>query len=170
MGYSGRVRKIVLIIHDVRSAHNVGSLLRSADGLGVDKVFITGFTPYPSSDADSRLPHVAARAESQIHKTALGAEHSVNWRHYDDINACFDELKSQKYLIAALEQTPSAQPLNRFTPDSDVALVVGNEISGLPTQLLERVALHLQIPMLGGKESFNVAVAGAIALYHLRYS
>jgi 23S rRNA (guanosine2251-2'-O)-methyltransferase len=138
------MRQIVLIIHDVRSAHNVGSLLRTAEGLGIKEVLISGYSPYPPIKDDGRLPHLAQKTGRQIAKTALGAEDSISWRHIDDLAMSLDELSARDFVIAALEQT-------------DVAS-------------LKLAGIHLAIPMLGRKESFNVSAAAAMALYHLRYS
>lgn len=162
-------RKIILIIHNVRSAHNVGSLLRTADGLGIQRVYLSGYTPYPKLAKDDRLPHIAERVDSQIHKTALGAETTVNWQKAD-IESLLEALPEEDYLIAALEQTSSAIRLDEFKPPQRIALVIGNEINGLEPRLLRSAATHLEIPMLGAKESFNVAAAAAMALYHLRFS
>jgi tRNA G18 (ribose-2'-O)-methylase SpoU len=164
------MRDIVLIIHNVRSAHNVGSLLRTADGLGVKKVVISGYSPYPKFSGDTRLPHIAAKAGRSIAKTSLGAEASVKWDYVDGLSETRADLSSEGYLIAALEQTDSAIDLSKFEPPPKVALVVGNEVDGLDRHTLESAKIHLKIPMLGSKESFNVSVAGAMALYHLRYS
>jgi len=164
------MRQIVLIIHNVRSAHNVGSLLRTADGLGLDKVIISGYSPYPVTQNDTRLPHLAQKTASQIAKTALGAENSVVWSRIDDLDEAINDLAARGFTIAALEQTKTAKPLNNYRPPDKIALIVGNEITGIDERLLEMANAHLMIPMLGNKESFNVAVAGAMALYHLRYS
>jgi 23S rRNA (guanosine2251-2'-O)-methyltransferase len=164
------VRQIILIIHNVRSAHNAGSLLRTADGLGVEKVIISGYSPYPKHESDVRLPHLAAKTHRQIQKTALGAETSINWEQITEIDAYLSRLKSRGFVIAALEQTAAAIPLNQYVPAEKIALLVGNEVGGLEPKLLNKADVHLQIPMLGAKESFNVSVAGAMALYHLRFA
>jgi 23S rRNA (guanosine2251-2'-O)-methyltransferase len=163
------VRQIILIIHNVRSAHNAGSLLRTADGLGIERVIFSGYTPYPQSENDSRLPHLAQKTGRQIQKTALGAEKTVPWQRTGDIKTELVGLLGLGYQTAALEQTPTAIPLAEFKPPPKIALIVGNEISGLEPEVLSSVAVHLQIPMLGTKESFNVAAAAAMALYHLRF-
>jgi tRNA G18 (ribose-2'-O)-methylase SpoU len=163
------MRRIVLVVHNVRSTHNIGSILRTADGLGIERVYLSGYTPYPKSPGDTRLPHVSDRAKKQIAKTALGAEHQVKWQHQPDIHNLISELKSQGFLIAALEQTAEAINLASFKPVDKMALIVGSEIGGLPREVLEAAEVHISIPMLGGKESLNVSVASAIALYHLRW-
>lgn len=164
------MRHLVLIAHNLRSCHNVGSLLRTADGLGLKSVYLTGYTPYPASDHDSRLPHEAARVDARINKTALGAQNYVQWRHEVDINKIIDQLMADGYAIAALEQSPTAIDLPSYDGPPKTALIVGREIQGLEPEVLSRSHVILQIPMLGRKESFNVVQAAAMALYHLRFN
>jgi tRNA G18 (ribose-2'-O)-methylase SpoU len=163
------MRRIVLVVHDVRSAHNVGSLLRTADGLGVETVYFSGYTPYPEAPDDSRLPHIRTRISNQIHKTALGAEDALSWKHEADPVNLLGRLRKDGYSIVALEQTLDSQTLADYRPNANVVLLVGNEVTGLDAEMLKKIDLCLEIPMLGRKESFNVSVAAAIALYHLRY-
>ncbi|MBX4190898.1 TrmH family RNA methyltransferase [Candidatus Saccharibacteria bacterium] len=160
--------RIVLVIHNVRSALNVGSLLRTAEGFAVNEVYITGYTPYPEAKDDQRLPHHRRRTALQIHKTALGAEYLMNWHHQPNIKQCLERLSQNGYMLVGLEQTPDALDLNKFNPKQDLALIVGNEVTGLEKTVLKQMDQHLQIPMSGRKESFNVAIAAGIALYHLR--
>ncbi len=160
---------LVLVVHNVRSAHNVGSLLRTADGLGVAKVYLTGYTPYPLAPDDERLPHLARKVAAQIDKTALGAGQSVAWEHQADIAAALAALRSEDYKLAALEQAPGSTALPDYTPADKLAIVVGREVEGLEPEVLAGCDLVLEIPMFGSKESFNVAVAAAIALYHCRF-
>jgi 23S rRNA (guanosine2251-2'-O)-methyltransferase len=163
------MNKLVVIIHDVRSCHNVGSILRSADGFGVDKVYLTGYTPYPLQPNDKRLPHISQKMERQINKTALGAQNNVSWKHFENIVDLLNILRSTGYLISALEQTKSAQKINSFQTKQPLALIVGSETTGLSPEIIKLTDIQLEIPMLGQKESFNVAVAAGIALYHLSY-
>jgi 23S rRNA (guanosine2251-2'-O)-methyltransferase len=160
--------KIVLVLHNIRSTHNVGSILRSSDGFGVARVYFTGYTPYPVHEDDIRLPHIREKIERQIEKTALGAQKTVQWNHDENIKKVLDDLKNKGFLIAALEQTSKAIDLNDFHPDKNVALILGNEVDGVDKEILETADIHLQIPMHGKKESLNVAIAGSIALYHLQ--
>jgi 23S rRNA (guanosine2251-2'-O)-methyltransferase len=160
---------LILIVHNVRSAHNVGSMLRTAEGLGLKQVYLTGYTPYPESPDDTRLPHIRAKVSRAIHKTALGAEHAINWAYIPDLQSCLNELRASGFQIIALEQTPKAIKLSEFKGAAKKALVVGNEITGLQANDLKKIDVHVQIPMRGKKESYNVAVAAAIALYHLTY-
>ena len=164
-------RKIILIVDNVRSAHNVGSILRTADAMAIETVYLVGVTPYPLQSNDQRLPHIATKANTMISKTALGAEKSVPTEHLDDdqLLNMLSNLKTKGYTIASLEQTEQSQSLNSYQPADLIALIVGNEVDGLPKQLTEFSDICLQIPMLGSKESLNVAVATGIALHHLRF-
>lgn len=164
------MRKLVLIAHNLRSTHNVGSLLRTADGLGVNAVYLTGYTPYPTSPNDSRLPHLARKIDAQIHKTALGAENSITWRQADDIQAVLNKLSGQGYEVAALEQDPVSTPLPDYRPPAKLAIVVGREAEGLESEVLAACQQIIEIPMLGSKESYNVVQAAAMALYHCRFT
>jgi 23S rRNA (guanosine2251-2'-O)-methyltransferase len=161
--------QLILILHDIRSTHNVGSLLRTADGLGVKKVYFTGYTPYPIEKNDKRLPHIAVKLNSQIHKTALGAEKSIDWERHENLKKIIANLKKNNFLIASIEQSNFSQKLHEFKNDQNIALILGNEVEGLDKNTLELADVCLEIPMLGKKESFNVAIAGGIALYHMRY-
>jgi len=163
------MRKLVLIAHNLRSVHNVGSLIRTAEGMGVGKVWLSGYSPYPQMPHDERLPHLAQRIDRQIAKTALGAEKSITWGHEPDITKLIISLRSDGYMIAALEQATGAVKLPEFEPPDRLALIVGREVEGIELEILELCDLALEIPMLGRKESFNVAAATAIALYHCRY-
>lgn len=159
-----------MIANNIRSAHNLGSILRSADGFGAAKVFCAGYTPYPMQPEDSRLPHLSSKITSQIHKTALGAEKTVTTLHVNNVQALLTDLKDQGYLIVALEQHSKSVPLNQLKPTQKVALLLGEEIEGIDQQLLNLCDIIAEIPMRGQKESFNVSVAAGIALYELRRS
>jgi 23S rRNA (guanosine2251-2'-O)-methyltransferase len=169
MGYSGFVTQLVLIAHNLRSSHNVGSLLRTAEGLAVGKVWLTGYSPYPLSAQDTRLPHLARKTDRQIAKTALGAENLAAWEHAGDIRTVLAGLKANGFTIAGLEQTPDAVALPDYRPPRKLALIAGREVEGLEPEVRAQCDLCLEIPMPGRKESFNVAQAAAMALYHLRF-
>lgn len=161
---------IILLVHDIRSCHNVGSLLRTAEGFGVTKVYLSGYTPYPSTEHDPRLPHIHQKLTKQIHKTALGAETLIPWEYHEDISALITQLKADGYTIAALEQAPHAIELPDFQTPQKIALLLGREVEGVDTALLQKTDVILEIPMQGVKESFNVVNAAAIALYQLRFA
>ncbi|HXR49727.1 MAG TPA: TrmH family RNA methyltransferase [Verrucomicrobiae bacterium] len=164
------MRQLVLIAHNLRSTHNVGSLLRTADGLGVQQVWLTGYTPYPLVLHDERLPHLAQKIDRHIIKTALGAEKTVSWQYKTDIKTVIKDLKHRGFTIAALEQVPNAISLPDFKPPEKLALVVGREVEGLEPEVVQMCDPSLEIPMFGSKESFNVVQAAAMALYHFRFS
>ena len=168
------IPKIILIAHNLRSCHNVGSLLRTAEGLGVEEVILSGYTPYPmyletTAIRDARLPHEATKLHKQIVKTALGAETSQPWQHIDSIKLLLLELKDQGYLLAAIEQATDSTALPSFKPPDKIALLVGREVEGVELDILAQMDTVLEIPMFGSKESFNVVQAAAMALYHCRF-
>jgi tRNA G18 (ribose-2'-O)-methylase SpoU len=163
------MNQIVVIAHNLRSSHNVGSLLRTADGLGVNKVYLTGYTPYPANSNDDRLPHIARKVDSQISKIALGAEKSVDWEHLENVDRVIGDLKSRDFTVVALEQTPDSKPLNECSGDGKIAIVLGREVEGVEPEVLSLCDSCIEIPMYGQKESFNVVQAAAMALYHFRF-
>ena len=158
--------RITLIAHNIRSTHNVGALFRTAEGFGVQKIILSGYTPYPHHQHDSRLPHIADKLHAQIHKTALGAETMVPFEQYDHIE---DWLQDNALPLIALEQTPGSRLLPEFTPPEEFALLLGEEVHGIEDALLAQCSHFVEIPMSGKKESFNVSVAAGIALYGLTY-
>ena len=164
------MRSIVLVAHNLRSCHNVGSLLRTAEGLGVKQVILSGYTPYPFTEHDVRLPHEARKTHAQISKTALGAEDTVAWAHRVNVFDGIAELQRQGYEIYAIEQAAAAIQLPAFAPPQKCVLVVGREVEGLELEVLSRCQGVLEIPMFGKKESFNVVQAAAMALYHCTFA
>jgi len=163
------MRNIVLIAHNLRSCHNVGSLLRTAEGLGVSEVILSGYTPFPGLVDDPRLPHLATKIDKQIHKTALGAETQQKWRHEEDVMAVLADLRRNGFTLAAIEQAATALPLPDFEPPQKIVLLVGREVEGVEPEILKQMNKILEIPMFGRKESFNVVQAAAMALYHCRF-
>jgi tRNA G18 (ribose-2'-O)-methylase SpoU len=163
-------KSIVLIAHNLRSCHNVGSLLRTADGLGVNEVYLTGYTPYPQTEDDRRLPHLATKIDRQISKTALGAEKSVRWQQATDVETVISSLRQDGYEVMALEQAATSTPLPDFAPPEKLALLVGREVEGVEPEVIDMCDGALEIPMFGDKESFNVVQAAAMALYHICFA
>lgn len=162
--------KIVIIAHDIRSTHNIGSLLRTAEGLGVERVYISGISPYPSEANDARLPHIHEKLHRQIQKTALGAETSQAWSHAENVEVLLTDLKKSGFTLVGLEQAESAVKLPEYTPSEKVALLLGREVEGLSQELIDMCDDLVEIPMFGQKESFNVVQAAAMTLYHLRFN
>lgn len=158
---------LIVIAHNIRSTYNVGAILRSCDGFGVERFYASGYTPYPAVAGDSRLPHERDKLTKQIGKTALGAEQTVDTVHVDDIYALIGQLKAQGYVVAALEQSAASIPLPAYSPAPKLALLLGEEVHGITPDLLKKCDVTLEIPMVGRKESFNVSVATGIALYAL---
>lgn len=163
------MKEIVLLVHDIRSCHNVGSLLRTAEGLGISKVYFTGYSPYPTFPDDNRLPHIHQKLTKQISKTALGAESTQLWEHKESITDLLKNLKQDGYRIIALEQTANSLSLPDYHIENKVALLIGREVEGIDSNLLNLMDDTLEIPMFGDKESFNVVQAAAMALYQLKF-
>lgn len=177
--------EITLLLHNIRSTHNVGAIFRTAEGFGVKKIILSGYTPYPdlslSREApscayiegeacqnDPRLPHIRQKITQQIHKTALGAESLVPFVFYEDITGWLeDNERNEKLPLIALEQSSDSTMLPDFQPPDKVALLLGEEVHGITPELLEQCRHIVEIPMFGQKESFNVSVAAGIALYGL---
>ena len=158
-------RRIALVIHNVRSAANVGSMLRTADGAGVSQVWLSGYTPTPASPGCRYL----TRAEKSLAKAALGAEYSIDWRHSRTIGTALARLRAEGYHLVALEQSDRSIDLDQVSRTAgDVAIIVGNEVRGIDTRILVRCDAIVELPMHGRKHSLNVAVAAGIALYTIR--
>src|ERR1044072_9235775 len=117
------MRDVILIAHNLRSCHNVGSLLRTAEGLGVQKVILSGYTPHPAHANDRRLPHESAKTTAAIHKTALGAEDMVKWEYHKDILPVIAKLQKDGYIVAALEQTDDSRMLPEYHAPKKIAIV-----------------------------------------------
>lgn len=164
------MRQIILIAHNLRSTHNVGSLFRTAEGLNVSKVWLTGYSPHPQMIKDDRLPHLAQRQTNQIHKTALGAENSVDWEFKYDIRDVINFLRKDNFSIVALEQSKDSQSIIKFQPPDNLAIIVGREVEGLEPEILKMTDVAIEIPMYGAKESFNVVQAAAMALFYCRFA
>ncbi len=147
-------RRICLLAYNVRSLWNVGSFFRTCDAFAVEKIYLTGYTGHPP--------------RKEIAKTALGADETVPWEHAEDPLPIAHKLKTDGWSIVALELTESAVDLQDFKPSDKICLVVGHELSGVPEELLKISNEVIKIPMLGTKESLNVAVAAGIALHYLR--
>lgn len=159
--------EIILIAHNIRSTHNVGALFRTAEGFGVSKLIISGYTPYPNLDNDPRLPHISEKLTSQIHKTALGAETMVPFEYHE--LPPLQRLRDDGYCIVGLEQDDRATMLPNYRAPEKIALLIGEEVTGIEATLREKCDDLIEIPMNGAKESFNVSVATGIALYGLRF-
>ncbi|MDP3785306.1 MAG: RNA methyltransferase [bacterium] len=152
-------RWVFLVLHNIRSLHNVGSIFRTADGAGVSKIFLTGYTPSPVD--------VFGKYRREISKTALGAEKYVPWEKPRPAAVLIKRLKRFNVQIVALEQTKGAVDYRKFKPEFPIALILGNEVRGLSKSVLQKCDKIIYIPMRGRKESLNVSVAAGIALFSL---
>ena len=144
---------VVVLLDRVRSAYNVGAFFRNADGAGVSKLVLTGYTACP--------PHPG------IAKTALGAERQVAWEYNSDPLAALRSLKTQGYRPAAIETSAHAQDLFEWNPTFPLTVIFGNEVEGTKPELAAECDALVRIPMLGVKQSLNVAAAGGIIMYEL---
>lgn len=142
-----------VVLNNIRSLYNVGSIFRTADGAGVAKLWLCGITGCPPNN--------------MITKTALGAENVLPWEHREDAQALIRELKDQGYTIIFLEQIKGSIPYQNFQPNGKSCLILGNEISGVSEDLLRMCDIALEIEMRGLKNSLNVSVAFGIAAYHI---
>lgn len=151
---------MIAILHNIRSMYNVASMFRTADAAGVEKIFLTGYSPAPIDRFGKK--------RLQFVKVSLGAEDSVPWEKVSEIGRLIKKLKTQGVAVCAVEQDSNALQYNKFKPKRDVALVFGNEVRGLRKTLLKKVDHILEIPMWGKKESLNVSVAFGIIIYELQ--
>jgi 23S rRNA (guanosine2251-2'-O)-methyltransferase len=159
--------QIIVIAHNIRSTHNVGSIFRTCEGFGVSRLILSGYTPYPTVKNDTRLPHIRDKLTAQIHKTALNAERLVPFEYQEVPN--ITQLKAGGYVIVGLEQDMRSVPLSSYTPSEKIALWLGEEVEGMTPEQRSICDVLVEIPMRGKKESFNVSVAAGIALYGLSY-
>ena len=159
--------KSVVVLPDIRSAHNVGSIFRTSDAAGVNKIYLSGYTPTPLNKFN--------RPQAQIAKTALGAEKSIPWEYFESHAVLLRKLKKEGFKIIAIEQTKKSVDYKSLkiddlfgkgkTSEEGVAFVFGNEVDGLPKTILNKADVCVELPMNGMKESLNVAVTAGIVLF-----
>lgn len=143
---------VVVILHNIRSNYNVGSLFRTCDSAFVEELILTGYTPHPPKD--------------EIHKTALGATETVKWRYFVSAIDAINEFKAKGYKIAAVEITDTKKYYYDIeSQDYPIVLVMGNEITGVDDEIIDLCDFSLEIPMFGVKHSLNVSIAAGIVIY-----
>ena len=144
---------LVVILDDVRSMYNVGSVFRTGDAFRIESLYLCGISATPPA--------------TEIHKTALGAEDSVQWRHYDSALEAVAELKESGYEVLAVEQCENSTKLNAFFPErgKKYAVVLGNEVKGVHQEVIDACDGCLEIPQFGTKHSMNVSVTAGIIMY-----
>lgn len=147
------MQQLIIVLHNVRSMHNVGAAFRNADAFGIRQIIISGFTPAPP--------------RREITKTAIGAEEFVDWRESKDIHHLLQQLKDDGYIVLGLEQTHDSILLPDYSipPNKKICLLFGNEVTGIDEEMLPAVGQFLEIPQYGHKHSLNVSVTVGIALY-----
>lgn len=144
---------VVVVLDNVRSMHNVGSVFRTADGFSIEKVILCGITAQP--------PH------REIEKTALGATLAVDWEYFENTLLALANLSAQGYKIIAVEQAENSTMLHRFKPDSTkkYALIFGNEVNGVSDEVMKKIESCIEIPQFGTKHSFNIVISAGIVLW-----
>lgn len=162
--------EIIVVAHNIRSTHNIGSIFRSCEGFGVQKIILSGYSPYPQLEHDNRLPHIVQKLTKQIEKTALGASQLVPFEYVENPTQTIEGLRANGYRIVGLEQASNSILLPNYQSPQRVCLLLGEEVEGIANDLLEICDEIVEIPMAGTKESFNVSVATGIALYGLIYA
>ncbi len=145
--------ELVVIAHNIRSLHNVGSIFRTAEGAGVSKLYLTGYTGTPP--------------RKEIAKVALHSDERVPWEYRKTASSVIAKLKKEGFQIVALEQDPRSISYRQFKPENKCALIVGNEVLGVSKQLRDKCDVIIEIPMIGKRKSLNVSVAFGIAIYAL---
>lgn len=151
------MQKTALLLHNIRSAHNVGSIFRTADSAGVSQLYLSGYTPVPVDRF--------GRAQKDIAKTALGAELSVGWEYHKNPSSILKHLKNEGWAIVGVEQDSRSQDYRTFTLERPTLFIMGNEVNGISKSLRDKCDILLEIPMRGKKESLNVSVAAGIILF-----
>ena len=163
VGYSkGCDFEVIVVLPDIRSAHNVGSIFRTSDASGVGRIYLSGYTPTPLNKFH--------RPQPQIAKTALGAEKTIPWEYFESHTKMLNKLKNDGFKIIAVEQTEKSinyKDLNikDLYKEKKVAFIFGNEVDGLPRKILNKIDVCVELPMKGMKESLNVAVTAGIVLF-----
>ncbi len=159
MTKSARQMEVAVLLHDIRSTHNVGSIFRTCDALGVSKIYLSGYTPSPLDKF--------GRKRKDIAKVALGAEMSIDWEIAADPIKLMRRLKRGKYQIVGIEQSADSIDYKEAKIKTPVLFIVGNEVSGMDMKMLSLCDTVAEIPMKGGKESLNVSVAFGVALFRM---
>lgn len=155
---------LVVVLDDVRSLYNVGSVFRSADAFRVEKIVLCGITATPDTNM---------KTAQEIHKTALGAEESVSWKYEPSAEQAVSNLREEGYKLLAVEQAHGATMLNDFVPDCEnqkYAVVLGNEVKGVHQEVVDACDSCLEIPQYGTKHSLNVSVTAGIVIWHFAKS
>jgi tRNA G18 (ribose-2'-O)-methylase SpoU len=152
-------KQIFVLLHNIRSTHNVGSIFRTADTLGINKIYLSGYTPTPLDRFN--------RPRKDVAKVALGAEKTIEWEYVKDPEKLLKESSGQGFQIIGLEQSPKSQDYKKVKIKYPAMFVVGNEVLGIESNLLKECDVIAEIPMKGKKESLNVSVAFGVGLFRM---
>lgn len=151
------MKETAVLLHNVRSSHNVGSIFRTCDAAGVSRVFLSGYTPVPVDRF--------GRPQKEIAKTALGAEQFIPWEYSKTVKPLLKKLKGEGWTIVGVEQDARSEDYRSGTLENKTLYIFGNEVGGLSKSLRNDCDILMEIPMRGKKESLNVAVAAGIILF-----
>lgn len=156
---SNEAAQKILILHDIRSSQNVGSVFRTADAAGITQIILSGITPAPVDRF--------GRVNTQLTKASLGAESYVPWKQVTRLGTYLQTIQKHNVTVIAIEQDTHSVDYTKVKVSGDVAFILGNEVDGLPQAILRRADIIAHIPMKGKKESLNVSVAAGIALFRI---
>ena len=152
-------KEVFVLLHDIRSTHNVGSIFRTSDALGVTRIYLSGFTPAPTDEFQ--------RIRKDIAKVALGAEKNIPWEYSKSPRVIIKKLKKEKCQVIALEQSNNSLDYKKVKVNYPVLFIIGNEVSGVPKEILSLCDVIAEIGMEGKKESLNASVAFGVALFRI---
>lgn len=152
-------KEAAVLLHNIRSTHNVGSVFRTSDALGISKIYLSGYTPIPTDKF--------GRNRKDISKVALGAEKSIPWEQVESPEKLIKDLKKKKWQIVCIEQSKDSSDYKKVKIKLPTLFIVGNEVTGTENNILKLCDVVAEIPMMGGKESLNVSVAFGVAMFRM---
>lgn len=152
-------REVRVLIHDIRSTHNVGSIFRTSDAVGVSQIYISGFSPTPKDKFD--------RWRKDVIKVSLGAEKTIPWEYFVSPISIIKKLKKEGFEVVGLEQSEKSIDYKRYKSNKPILFIVGSEVEGMDKKILDLCDKVIEIPMLGDKESLNVSVAFGVSIYRV---
>lgn len=152
-------REVVVLVHDIRSTHNVGSIFRTSDAVGVSRIMLSGFSPTPKDKF--------GRSRKDIAKVALGAEQTIPWEYVESPVGLIKKMKKEGFEVVGLEQSEKSIDYKKFKSKKPILFIVGSEVEGMSKEIQKLCDVLVEIPMLGNKESLNVSVAFGVSIYRI---
>lgn len=149
-------KEIIIILDNIRSALNVGAIFRTADGVGVKKIYLCGIAPYPG--------------HNKLHKTALDAENFVEWKYFKNTEDAIKQAREEGFTIYSIEQSTDSKEYHKVKYAEKTCVIFGHEITGVSPSIMQQSDMTIELPMLGKKNSLNVATTAGIILYHIRFN